>query len=338
MVVSYRSGANGLWRLDLQSGAMTWLPSRGEWSFYPSVATASGALVYQDLYFEKNIWQVRLDEPGGRLLSTEPLLTSTWMDCEAQFSPDGTRLAFMSSRSGFLEVWLSSVDGSDLVQVTQFEGAFVGNPRWPPDGTRLAFNAAPDGDAAVYVVDVRGGPPKALTPPGWTARVTGWARDGTAVYAAARRDGTWGLWRIPVDGGVPESMGAPDAFAGAESVDGQALYFTRAGLPGLWRMALVEGRASGTPTRVFADAPVDDAPVDDALDWVLTPGGLYSLDERPDGMFVVYADLDTETVTTIAEVTDIASPSLSVSPDGTTLLYGRYEGTKSDLQFRAAAD
>ncbi|MEL6704834.1 MAG: winged helix-turn-helix domain-containing protein [Bacteroidota bacterium] len=333
VVVSYRSGANGLWRLDLQTGAMTWIATRGEWSFYPSVAAESGALVYQDLYFEKNIWQVRLDAPGGRLLSTEPLLTSTWMDCEAQFSPDGTRLAFMSSRSGFLEVWLSGVDGDDLVQVTQFEGAFVGNPRWSPDGMRLAFNAAPEGDAAVYVVDVRGGPPQALTPPGRGGRVTGWARDGTAVYAATRRGGDWGLWRVPVEGGTPEPVGAPSAFAGAESVDEQALYFTRAGIPGLWRVRLVGGRASGTPQRVFVNAPVDDA-----LDWVVTPGGLYSLDERPEGTFVIYADLGAEAVTTIAEVTDIASPSLSVSPDGTTLLYGRYEDTRSDLQFRAAAD
>lgn len=57
------------------------------------------------------------------------------------FSPDGRRLAFLSSRSGRSQVWVIPIDGGEAEQVTAAE-AGVSSFRWSPDGSRIAHTAA----------------------------------------------------------------------------------------------------------------------------------------------------------------------------------------------------
>ena len=51
------------------------------------------------------------------------------------WSPDGSKIAFASDRSGQLEVYVMNADGSGIVQVTTTGGQ---GPDWSPDGTRIA--------------------------------------------------------------------------------------------------------------------------------------------------------------------------------------------------------
>lgn len=54
------------------------------------------------------------------------------------FSPDGTRLAFISTRSGTPQIWLLRVDGGEARQVTSAETG-VSSFQWAPDGSEIAF-------------------------------------------------------------------------------------------------------------------------------------------------------------------------------------------------------
>ena len=65
-------------------------------------------------------------------------LTEGKRDSAAKFSPDGTRMAFLRSiDEGPLQVWVMSVDGSEVKQVTNFKkGVF--DYVWSPIGLRLA--------------------------------------------------------------------------------------------------------------------------------------------------------------------------------------------------------
>src|SRR5215831_11198266 len=69
----------------------------------------------------------------------------SWMP---DFSPDGKRLTFCygpSAETGPIEIYAMSVDGSDLVQLTN-DGLFDCAPHWSPDGSHiLFFRAKPDG-------------------------------------------------------------------------------------------------------------------------------------------------------------------------------------------------
>lgn len=56
-----------------------------------------------------------------------------------QFSPDGKRLAFISSRNGGKsQLYILPLNGGEAEQVTKVDGN-VGNYKWSPDGKRLAF-------------------------------------------------------------------------------------------------------------------------------------------------------------------------------------------------------
>ncbi|MEM6335615.1 MAG: winged helix-turn-helix domain-containing protein [Bacteroidota bacterium] len=324
---SYRAGSYDLWRYDLGTGEMTWIPSRGEWSYYPSVASQTGDLVFQDLYFEKDVWRIRLDAPGGQVLGTEPIITSTWFDCEADISPDQTRIAFVSSRSGTMELWVSDADGQDPVQLSSFDGSAVGAPRWSPSGDLIALNASPNGNASVYIVDVNAGRSRLLTPADWNARLSGWTSDGTGVYFSTRRSGTWELWYMPLAGGEPQQVTQHNALYGRASSDGQWLYFARADQAGLWRISL-ENRSATQDAELVTDALA----FRDALNWALSDAGLYALDRTPDGLVVTFLDFETGETRVVSEVVRLASPSLAVSRDGKTLIYGRVENARSDLR------
>ncbi len=56
-----------------------------------------------------------------------------------RFSPDGSLLAFTSSRSGETQVWVMPVSGGEAWQVTDSDNG-VGSFRWSPDGSRVAYS------------------------------------------------------------------------------------------------------------------------------------------------------------------------------------------------------
>lgn len=60
-------------------------------------------------------------------------------DFAPAFSPDGRRIAFLSTRSGEVQVWIMSAEGGEPAQVTHVEG-ISGRPVWSPDGRRLALS------------------------------------------------------------------------------------------------------------------------------------------------------------------------------------------------------
>jgi hypothetical protein len=53
---------------------------------------------------------------------------------QPRFSPDGSRIAFISDRAGGDNLWIMNADGSDPVAVTEEGEHLIHNPSWSPDG------------------------------------------------------------------------------------------------------------------------------------------------------------------------------------------------------------
>ena len=69
-------------------------------------------LVYVRSFEDVNIWRIETAVPGVQASSPPVVaISSTRWDRNAQFSPDGRRVAFESSRSGEMELWLADPDG-----------------------------------------------------------------------------------------------------------------------------------------------------------------------------------------------------------------------------------
>jgi dipeptidyl aminopeptidase/acylaminoacyl peptidase len=100
----------------------------------------------------------------------------------ANWSPDGTRIAYLSSRDGYNHVWTVSVDGGRPTAVTS--GAFVDyDPAWSPDGSRIVFVSSRSGDREerhIWVVSAGGGTPERISADGFCTDPV-WSPDGSRI-------------------------------------------------------------------------------------------------------------------------------------------------------------
>src|SRR6266566_317035 len=63
-----------------------------------------------------------------------PLTRGKAFDANPEWSPDGTKIAFLSDRSGNNDIWVMNADGSGLTQLTT-DPHIDWDPAWSPAGT-----------------------------------------------------------------------------------------------------------------------------------------------------------------------------------------------------------
>lgn len=317
---SARGGPFGLWKVPRTGGSPTWIPAPG-WNLKaPALAAQGRQLVYENWLYDDNIWQHDLSQPGTE---PQPLLNSTMWDVHPTFSPDGTQIAFTSTRSGFYEIWTANADGSNLLQRTQFGGPQLGLPRWSPDGTALLFAARPEGTADIYRLALDGTRPERLTEhPGNETRPT-WHPDGTSFFFASDRRGSWQVWQQ--DFGTSTAIQhTENGGYGAFAQDGW-LYFTRADTSGLWQQPLARGPA----TRLLDTLPGRG----DWGNWHPAPDGFYLLQRGSTQQLMHYAPTS-GTLTPVAPITHRLfnnAPTVAFAPQTRHLLFTHLDQSESDL-------
>ena len=206
-------------------------------------------IAYARTVRDSNIWRIREPDPShpAGIAKPEPFspINSTRPERGAQFSPDGNRIAFLSSRSGSDEIWVCRSDGSKLMQLTSFGGVQIGHPEWAPDSERIVFHARPEGRSRLYVVSASGGPPRQLDHGSMQAALPNWSRDGRSIYYDTV--GSHQIWKIPAGGGQPAQVTkGPDDYFAVESLDGKALYYSKHTATGfsLWKLSFESGAES----------------------------------------------------------------------------------------------
>ena len=198
-----------LWRVPALGGSPKLMPFPGG---TPSVSRRGDRLVFSQYTGETKIWSLELDQDGRVAGPATRAFDSSKSELCPRFSPDGLKVAFESTRSGYHEVWVCRSDGSDCGQLTAMK-TYAGSPAWSPDGNWIAFDEV----SKIYIINSTGGKPRLLTRGG----VPRWSGDGRWIYF--RGDG--GLYRISPSGGKPEQL-TRGGSAPEESSDGKWLYFS----------------------------------------------------------------------------------------------------------------
>lgn len=109
-------------------------------------------------------------------------------ESDAWFSPDGTRIAFRSDRTGNNEIFVMNVDGSNPINLSNGP-AFEELPSFSPDGSRIAFVSDRDGNGEIYVMNSDGTGQTRLTNNSAGERHPSFSRDGGKIYFVSNRDG-----------------------------------------------------------------------------------------------------------------------------------------------------
>ena len=204
--ILFRSNRGGaivhLWELDERGGVprQVTFGTTGVWAF--SVSTddrvACSRFWHDTFLYSMNV------ETGEE----EQLTSFTGENFGARYSPDGTKIAYHSTRTGNSDIWLHDVETSEATRVTDHPSTDV-FPDWSPGGEKLVFLSNREGAYKLFVSDPDGGrltrlvdqsvgvrgsnPTNAIT----AAR---WSPDGSVVgYVVEGEEGS-ALWTVGADG------------------------------------------------------------------------------------------------------------------------------------------
>jgi Tol biopolymer transport system component/DNA-binding winged helix-turn-helix (wHTH) protein len=233
-----------------------------------SVSRRGNRMVYAGSVRDTDIFRVAGPDASG---AVEKLISSTRLDGAPQYSADGTRIAFVSQRTGSDGIWVAGADGREVWQAASLPRASLGCPRWSPDGSRIAFDSTQDGRAHIYVTGVHGGDARRITSGDSVNVRPSWSRDGRWIYFGSDRSGAWEIWKTAPGGGEPVRVtrsGGREAF---EDRLGRYLYYTRQRpIRGIWRIPVSGG----------IEEPVAD--MGSQGRWAVGGRGLYYLNDRGD--------------------------------------------------------
>jgi len=330
LVVSEEQGTRRLFRIAIDDphAAPQPVEGAGEDLQYPAVTVAGGKVrvVFSQQRLTSNLHRFAIRRDGrGIPVSLGPertIAASTRMTVNPELSPSGRRMAFVSDRSLFTEIWLSDADGSSPHPLTSFSSSRIvpGSPQWSPDSQKVVFAALFRDVTDLYLSAADGGPLAQLTHQSMDVIRPSFSHDGRWIYFSAR--GTAAerlrLWKIPARPDASErdavSLGV-EGMEPIESTDAGTIFY--AGLDGreLWS---VSSTGAG-PHKVIGSGIMNGW-------WTPVHGGIYYVDltktssaDEPAHPPVLYFDLATGTSRVIGELPatpNIQQPGISVSGDG----------------------
>ena len=260
-----QNGGHTLWRISVKGGDPVPIAGIGDGASDPSIARRSGRLAYTQSLIDQNVYRAELT--GSRKGTVAQVITSNRSDMQPDISPDGSRIAFVSSRTGPGEVWVMNAMGHAPTRVTDMRTS-CRFPRWSPDGQFIAFAAsgAGEGRRHIYTVDLLTGLSRRLTAEDSHDQWPTWSHDGRWIYFMSDRHGEREVWKVPADGGSAIRVTTSQGRKAWASSDGRFLYFSNE-TPAVWRLPL----AGGVPERLF------ELPRGTAWggEWALSSQGIY---------------------------------------------------------------
>jgi Tol biopolymer transport system component len=304
-----------------RAGLGSRLSGVGDHGFQPSIArTAAGGLrlIYTQHFESVNLWRQTLD--GAR--PAVQLIGSAHWSFEPDYSPDGKHIAFLSARSGNMEIWVADADGSQPRRWTFLGQPSLGAPRWCPQSRRIAFTAPGADGSSIYVVEEPGVAPQ-VVPGSHRCGYLAWARDGNLYFSSNR--GSTQIWRIGPEGGQAVQLTTQGGRAPTVSADGRYLYYLRlmttAGDQQLFRVPM----AGGNEEKVLDFVDTYSLGNSGIAFKYYRPGG------KPEGPYLRFLRFATGRTEELRQPAKPLRYGIALSPDGEHVLYSQADYTVTDL-------
>ena len=192
-------GSGGeLWQVSTSGGS----PERllfAQDAYSPSFSRRGNRLAYARRFETIDIWRIDLSQSPPH---PRKLIASSRIQENPQLSPDGSKIAFESTRSGTREIWIADSSGEDPVRLTSFGSHLTGTPRWSADGRRVLFDSRARGQSDLYVADTAERMPHRLSMSVADVSMGAWSQDGRSIYFASTGSGSQQIWRASSEGGT----------------------------------------------------------------------------------------------------------------------------------------
>jgi len=217
-------------------------PRRRKWMLVAGAALVSIIAVVIIL---TGIWQ---EVPPPQITSALPLTSAPGLESDPTWSPDGTRISYVSDESGNFDIWVQQIAAGQRVNLTNEYAGSDYSPAWSPDGEWIAFISDRDG-GGIFVMPALGGTPRRVFVPtpaiGQPTNIS-WSPDGRRLAFTTQSD----IYVIPAGGGPTVRT--------ASSASGWRLQINEnAWSPGGSHIAYTEISGSGITTSSIWSAGVD---------------------------------------------------------------------------------
>jgi Tol biopolymer transport system component len=315
----------GLSRISSHGGKAAPLLEAGQFGHWPSLSSQGDRLAYSEIIYNVDIWRIDLPGSNGKLLSLSPLISSSQADHTPQFSPDGTKVAFMSDRSGIFKIWICDSDGKNPRQLTSLgESHGAGSPSWSPDGRFVAFDCTTNEFSEIFVMSAEGGSPRRLTEGNANSVAPTWSRDGRWIYYGSNSgEEDWQIWKKPAEDGKAIQVTRRGGIEGGESLDGRFIFYTKKFLSNeVWMAPVSGGEESlflkGVEYRYRALAEA-------GMYFVTKEDGEYAL------KFIDFAKRQVSPITRLPKKIHLGDGGFTLSPDARSLLLPLVEQDSADI-------
>jgi Tol biopolymer transport system component/DNA-binding winged helix-turn-helix (wHTH) protein len=323
---SSRSGSPSLWRISAAGGTPQPVAGSSVNSQCPTISLKGNQLAYQQTVHQTDILRFSLTGKNLQQSKPVPVIEAKGLNIRPHFSPDGKKIAFQSSQSGYDEIWICNSNGSNCSSLTSLRGV-AGAPRWSPDGRYIAFEYHPHSYTDVYVAEVGGGQPRLVsTFPDADNGCPSWSGDGQWLYFCSdRKHGRFQIYKTRLSGGPPIQVTTNGGVFGVESGDGRFFYFAKFAEAGIWRMPLNGGAEE---IRVL-DQPRGGTDWDF---WALVHNGIYFVARGADSKdSVEFLDFAGEKKVRIFTMDGRPNDGLAVSPDEESILFAQVKLSESQV-------
>ncbi|MGN0902964.1 MAG: Tol-Pal system beta propeller repeat protein TolB [Succinivibrio sp.] len=193
--------------------------------------------------------------------STQPLMTPAW-------SPDGTRLAYVSFEKRKSAIFVQNILTKKRTMLAEFSG-LNSSPSWSPDGTKIAMTLSKEGQPDIYYFDLNTGKFVRVTNNRAIDTEPTWSSDSKSLFFTSERGGKAQIYRQDLATGKAERV----TYQGARNLSARQI-------PGSNSLIVITQVNGFRVARVDADGSI----------YMLTTS---SLDESPsvapNGSMVIYS-------------------------------------------------
>ncbi len=217
----------------------------------------STKIIYIEAFSKPNKWRLMLSDVDGarsRVLfeSKQPVMSPVW-------SPDGTRVAYVSFETDRPAIYVQTLSTGRKEQITNFKG-LNGAPAWSPDGQKLAMVLSKDDNPEIYTVDLATRAFTRITNQFQIDTEPSWTIDGTGIFFTSDRGVKPQIYKVTLATGVTERVTFDGDYnaRGRVSPDGKSLVMVNKRPGGSYQIAAQDLKTGNL--RILTETNYDESP------------------------------------------------------------------------------
>jgi TolB protein len=227
-------------------------------TIYEKITGIPGVFSTKISYISKNKGRYSLNIADADGFNVQSVVSSPQPLISARWSPDGTRIAYVSFEKKKPIIYIQSLVTGQRAIVANFKGN-NSSPSWSPDGKRLAIVLTYNANSQIYLIDSDGSNLKPLIQSAHIDTEPTWSPDGKWIYFTSDRGGRPQIYKVSSSGGEPQRV----SFEGSQNLnpsispDGKMLTYVMQD-EGRFRVVLHD--LQGDQITKITDGPFDEAP------------------------------------------------------------------------------